>query len=150
MGHKVDRRDLSKNSPRRPASGCPAARQFLFVGGQHHGSMLPVCDASLLESSRSLDPCLRPSPEAKPYAGYRSQALKLAGGGVRLLAVHESCRRKGVDEPKLIDALAAALDNHERALAYRKRGGRVPLNASLPDEPGRPAHRKKTRADCGE
>ena len=140
MGHKTDPSEVSKDSPRRAS---PAASMVLFVGGQHHGKMLPVCELSLKDPFL---PVLQAETSLTPYAGYHLHRLDLAGGGTRILAVHEACRHRG--QAEAIDALATALEDCERVLrTYRRTGRFVPRNSALDDEPGKPAKRKPTRAD---
>lgn len=111
---------------------------FLFIGGQHHGSMLPVCDQSLRDTFNPP----RPSELGRSYCGYRQVRIRLAGGGDRLFFVNE----KYVDNRQLlanhlVDGLCAALDNYERVIAHYKDNPRriLPLNEALYDERGREA-----------
>ena len=126
--------------------------RVLFVGGQYHGQMLPLCEASLAEAGRAVDATLRPAPEDPAYVGYYLSRVQLAAGGCRLLAIHRSSR----ETPerlmrRLVDAFSAALDNYERCLRqYQSHKRLTPLNATLPDDPGQPAKRVSTRADGGE
>ena len=109
---------------------------YLFVGGQHHGKMLPVADETACP--------LRPSEGDRPYPGYRMSRLDLLGGGCRLFAIHESYtflrERRDV---YLTDALAVCLENHERVLRhFEQRRQWIPLNEVLDDEQGVPGRRK--------
>jgi len=124
--------------------------KILFVGGQYHGHVLPVCDASVRDATSEVDPILRADPAEPPYAGYRLCRLGLESGGVRLLAVHRNAALTAErSKQHITDAMSLALDNYERvlkAIAGPKRR-RVPLNFAPDDEPGVPAKRRPTRAD---
>ncbi len=89
---------------------------FLFIGGQHHGSVLPVWSDSVAAAAVSVEAELRAGPGKRIYAGYFPWHMSLRGGGLRQLAVHSSVRHGGRFWEEVADALSIALDNCQRVL----------------------------------
>ena len=123
---------------------------YLFVGGQYHGQMLPICDEALREATCQVETALRPSPQGRAYVGYYLSQIQLAAGGCRQLAIHRaSAQTKERLIVHMTDAFSVALDHYERVLRSYRKGSRkpVPLNATLDDDAGHPGKRKPIRAD---
>ncbi len=122
---------------------------FLFIGGQHHGSVLPVWSDSVAAAAVSVEAELRAGPGKRIYAGYFPWHMSLRGGGLRQLAVHSSVRHGGRFWEEVADALSIALDDCQRVLeSVRDRHRPVPLNETLDDEPGVPGKRRHCSADA--
>ena len=100
---------------------------FLFIGGQHHGSVLPVWSDSVAAAAVSVEAELRAGPGKRIYAGYFPWHMSLRGGGLRQLAVHSSVRHGGRFWEEVADAFSIALDNCQRVLeSVRDRHRPVP------------------------
>ncbi len=121
---------------------------FLFIGGQHHGCVLPVWSDSVAAAALSVEAALRAGPGKRIYAGYFPWHMSLRGGGLRQLAVHSSIRHGGRFWQEVADAFSIALDNCQRVLqSVRDRRRPMPLNETLDDDPGVSGKRRHAEAD---
>ena len=126
------------------------AQTFLFVGGEHHGKMLPISEKSLAAfAAGDSNAELRGPGSERAYVGYRLYRFSYGGRGCRIVAMTQPIFAAGdtVFLRRLSHALFEALDNYERVLTLSPPERRVPLNVALDDEPETPGKRRPTKAD---